>query len=90
MCVLPRDPNKTLERIYVKNPMSTVPTWHPRAVTTTDLAVLSAEPHIQQLHHYMCKQEVLREHPSNGASAPDPVLKEFIATDNVSEASLHC
>lgn len=57
-------------------------------ITTKDPAVLPAEPHTQQLHHYVGK--VLREHPSNGAAAPNPVLKELISTDSISEASLHC
>lgn len=70
--------------------MSTTPTWHPRAVTTMDPAVLLAEPQILLLHHYMGKHKVLREHPRNRASAPNPVLKELISTDNISEASLHC
>lgn len=70
--------------------MTTTPKWHPRAVTTMDPAVLPAKPHIQQLHHDLGKQEVLREHPNNGAAAPNPVLKELISTDSISEASLHC
>lgn len=50
--------------------------WHP-----TPWVLLFS----QQLHHCVGKQEVLKEHPRNGASAPNPNLKG-IHCHKVSEA----
>lgn len=40
----------------------------------------------QQLHCYLIRQVMLREHPTNTASANNPVLKELFSIDSIPKA----